>query len=292
MGAASQRPLLRGGPHPALPVAGEPGSGGNDRTEQYGPVQLRPLYLSHRLASQPRRSPTLTVGNPYPKETRIYILPSQNNPLYRTYLEHTTSDSGPGETRKVKFMFEYDPYLIFKLPVAVGDITVDDSNRNYARAIPKSSAHMPNRARFASFIEDPFDPHRHAKDLLGGAEVEVVTGRKTRFEEFHGAGDRDTGRRDYGGGQAAGVLRQVILIFEVERNGKLVEEYKTLPLNSQGAFTFNLAEIKDKLAYVQGYYISPAGSAIVIVIDCRCKFNSTSKRGRRLRTRACTDAAR
>ena len=81
-------------------------------------------------------------------------------------------------------MFEYDPELLFALPEPVGHQTVDDRNRQLGEEIAKRYRVRPNRARFASFIENPFDPHRRVKEFLGGAEAEVVTGRKTQFEKF------------------------------------------------------------------------------------------------------------
>jgi len=217
-------------------------------------------FISATGSPASREITNLTVGNPYDKATRIYILPNQTNPLYRTYLEHVTVTLEPGETRKVKIMFEYDPELIFKLPVAVGDITINDSNRNKGEEILKEYKPIPNHARFASFIEDPNDPHRHAKDVLGGAEVEVVTGRKTQFDDF-----RVLEKTLIGGSVVTTDNKQrvtsgkVILILEIERDGKLMEDYITLSLNSQGSFTFNLAEVKGKLLYVQGYYIPSIG---------------------------------
>lgn len=216
-------------------------------------------FISASSSPASREITTLTVGNPYDEAARIYILPNQTNPLYRTYLEHVAVTLEPGETRKVKVMFEYDPELIFKLPVAVGDITVNDSNRGKGEEILRKYRTVPNRARFAAFIEDPHDPHRHSKEILGGAEVEVVTGRKTQFEFFNkretlivGAVMRVEDRQRVSSGQ-------VILILEVERDGQLSEEYKALSLTSQGAFTFNLAEIKGKVTRAQGYYVPAEG---------------------------------
>jgi M6 family metalloprotease-like protein len=216
-------------------------------------------FISATGSPASREITTLTVGNPYAKATRIYILPNQSNPFYRTYLEHVTVTLKPSETRKVKVMFEYDPELILRLPVAVGDLTIDDSNRNLGEGYTKKFRTAPNRARFASFIEDPNDPHRHAKDFLGGAEAEVVTGRKTDFEYFKRQEMAVTGAVMTVENKQRVTSGKVILIFEVERNGKLVEEYQTIPLNTQGTFSFNLAQIKAKLRSVQGYYVPGAG---------------------------------
>lgn len=224
-------------------------------------------FISATGSPASREITTLTVGNPYDKTTRIYILPNQSSPLYRTYLEHVTVTLEPGETRKVKVMFEFDPELIFKLPVAMEEYTIDDSNRYLAKEIVEKRRRIPNKARFVSFIEDPYDPHRHSKNVLGGAEVEIIAGRKTQFEYFekqkpsneeltfpklHGAVIRVEDKQRVTSGK-------VILIFEIERDGQLVKDYKTLPLSSEGTFASTFVSLEGKLAYVQCYYVPAAG---------------------------------
>ena len=110
------------------------------------------------------------VGNPYYIRTTIHIAAGQTNPLYRTYLEHTWLILDPGEMKKIKLMFEYvgkrskqDQYIV-------------DPDRKYKK--------LPNDIRFTSFIEDPNDYPRHALQTLGGAQIQVVTGKSTRFEKF------------------------------------------------------------------------------------------------------------
>ena len=186
----------------------------------------------------------------------------------------------PGAVCKVKVMLEYDPELLFKLPVAVGDLTINDSNRNKGEEIAKKYSLVSNHARFASFIEDPNDPHRHTKDILGGAEVEVVTGRKTQFEYFKRQERTLTGAVIAVDNKQRVISGKVILILEVELDGKSVEEYKTLSLNNQGAFTFNLVEIKEKITGMQGYYIPRAGFS-----DCYSN-RLTYRRARLKRTKS------
>jgi M6 family metalloprotease-like protein len=216
-------------------------------------------FISATSSPASREITTLTVGNPYPKAARIYILPNQNNALYRTYLEHTTVTLEPGETRKVKVMFEYDPQLIFNLPVSVGDRTIDDSNRNLAEEYLGKFRSVPNHARFASFIEDPFDPHRHPKDLLGGAEVEVVTGKRTQFDGFEMREGELSGAVIAVDDKQRVSSGKVILILEIDREGKIVEDYQTVRLDERGALHFNLDEYGAKVRSVQGYFVPGEG---------------------------------
>ena len=216
-------------------------------------------FISATASAASREITTVTVGNPYPKATRIYIIPNQTNPLYRTYLEHTTVYLDPGATCKLKLMFEYDPKVILSVPVSVGDQTVDDQNRGLGEEMIKEFQPRPNRARFAGFIEDPLDPQRDAPVFLGGAEVEVVTGRKTQFAEFAYDAPYVTGmvvtvddKQHVSGGH-------VIVILMLSDRHREWERCETVAVNSQGTFKYNLSEIKDRLLSVQGYYVPPAG---------------------------------
>jgi M6 family metalloprotease-like protein len=219
-------------------------------------------FISATGSPASREITTVTVGNPYPRTTRIFIIPHQTNPLYRTYIEHTTLTLEPGATRKVKLMFEHDPQLIFKLPVSVGNRTIDASNalnRYEAERYTKIFRSSPNHARFASFIEDPFDPHHHSKNFLAGADVQVVTGRKTQFEYFEIKEEVVSGAVRVVENKQRVTSGKVILIFEIDQDGKVVESYRTILLDSQGTFTFKLSEIKEEIKGVQCYYVPGAG---------------------------------
>lgn len=124
--------------------------------------------------STPTREITyVDVGNPYPIATRVFLWPGQSNPLYRTYLEHTWLWLNPGETRKVLMMFEYAPDNM--------------NNKIYPAYQVKNYSEMqrfPNDVSVACQIEDPNVIPRHKVDILGGMQVQVVTGKSTKFEKF------------------------------------------------------------------------------------------------------------
>jgi len=216
-------------------------------------------FISKTASSASREISHLTIGNPYPLPTRIYIFPNQTNPLYRTYLEHTSVCLNPGETRKVKVMFEYDPQLIFRIPVSVGDRTIDDSNRYLGEKIASDFRRKPNHARFAGFIENPFDPHRHVKEFFGGTEMEIVTGKKTSFEYFYKDGSIVGGAVVTEDNKQRLSSGKVIIIFRMTDGKKVYEDYKTVPLSSQGDFAYKAEDLKDKLLTVQGYYLPTEG---------------------------------
>jgi len=109
------------------------------------------------------------VGNPYSIRTTIHITAAQTNPLYRTYVQHTWLVLDPGEYRKIKIMFEY-----------VGN----RSHNNFPKDQEKEYLKLPNDVRFTAFIEDPRDSPRHSLQTLGGAQIQVVTGKSTKFEKL------------------------------------------------------------------------------------------------------------
>lgn len=127
-----------------------------------------------------REETMVQVGNPYDKETLVWIIGEQTNPLFRTYVETTWLWLHPGETRNVRVMVEYavDPK---------SDRLPDDVRWVNRRSIEKLSR-TPNRLGLHAYAENPHDNPRHALELLGGAGILVTTGRATEFEQFSNDG--------------------------------------------------------------------------------------------------------
>ncbi len=123
-----------------------------------------------------REETAVEVGNPYDEATRVWIIGEQTNPLFRTYVETTWLWLEPGETRSVGVMMEYalDPK---------SDRVPDDVRHVDRRRIEKLSL-TPNNLGLHASAEDPHDSPRHALELLGGAGIQVTTGRATEFESF------------------------------------------------------------------------------------------------------------
>ena len=129
-------------------------------------------FISATSSPGTRERTSVEVGNPYSEATRVFLVSGQTNPLYRTYLEHTWLWLEPGETRQVPVMFEYtiDPK----------QDQIDPEIRQYLQEYGR----RPNDVGLVAFVEDPQDKPRHQKWILGGGQVQVVTGRATQFEEF------------------------------------------------------------------------------------------------------------
>lgn len=183
-------------------------------------------FFSGSMSPPSRETCTFTVGNPYPVRTHLTLQVRQTNPLYRTYLERRNLTLDPGETRRVRAMFEYiiDP-----------DVPLRDKR---LRNLVAELGGRPNHVALYSLIEDRRDPEVHTDKWLGGAEVRVRTGVVTRFEQFELRGRTASGfvvrARDgkpVRGGEVIVVLRH---------SGKRREDYAWAKLKG-GRFTVDLA---------------------------------------------------
>jgi M6 family metalloprotease-like protein len=123
-----------------------------------------------------REETVVQVGNPYDQATRVWIIGEQTNPLFRTYVETTWVWLEPGETRDVRVMLEYalDPKSD-RLPDDVGDVAKREIEHLSMR---------PNDLGLLAYAEHPDDDPRHRLELLGGAQIQVTTGRATEIVEL------------------------------------------------------------------------------------------------------------
>lgn len=126
------------------------------------------------------------VGNPYDEATRVWIIGEQTNPLFRTYLQTSWLWLKPGETRNVQVMLEYalDPK---------SDRIPDDVTQADRHQVEKLSR-VPNTLGLHAYAENPKDNPRHALELIGGAGIQVTTGRATKFDAFGNDGSVVVGR--------------------------------------------------------------------------------------------------
>jgi hypothetical protein len=132
-------------------------------------------FISATGSPSIRRETAVEVGNPYDKPTRVWIIGQQTNIIYRTYVDTTWLLLEPGETRQVRVMVEYalDP----KADGIPSDV------RRYGDELG-DFLRRPNDLGLHTYAENPDDDPRHALELLGGADVQVVTGRDTTFLRF------------------------------------------------------------------------------------------------------------
>jgi hypothetical protein len=66
--------------------------------------------------------------------------------------------------------------------------TIPDDVRPFASQIDKLQR-IANDMGLHTYIESPDDKPRHALELLGGAQVQVATGKRTRFDRFDNEGN-------------------------------------------------------------------------------------------------------
>ena len=66
--------------------------------------------------------------------------------------------------------------------------TVPDDVRDFKPQIEKLQR-LPNDVGLHTYAEIPEDDPRHALELLGGAQVQVATGRRSRFDRFENEGN-------------------------------------------------------------------------------------------------------
>jgi hypothetical protein len=124
-----------------------------------------------------REETVVEVGNPYGEATRVWIVGEQSNPLYRTYVENRWLWLAPGEIRQVAVMMEYalDP----KADRIPEDVRLGLAGRSVERL-----TRVPNDLGLHAYAENPDDNPRHTLELLGGADIQVTTGRATEFSKF------------------------------------------------------------------------------------------------------------
>ncbi len=134
-------------------------------------------FITATSSASTREETAVEVGNPYGRPTRVWIVGQQSNPLYRTYVEHRWLWLEPGETRQVGVMMEYalDPK---------DDRIPEDVRLGLAGRSVEKLARVPNGMGVHAYAENPDDDPRHTLELLGGADIQVTTGRATEFSQF------------------------------------------------------------------------------------------------------------
>jgi M6 family metalloprotease-like protein len=156
-----------------IPLYQTPGSPSvAEMTELNNSAQSNYDRFISATASPPSREITeVTVGNPYNLPTRVYFTVGNTNPLYRTYISNKWLWLNPKETRKITTMFEFAPDHM----KGTAYLSHPDKLEGY---IP-----VPNNVNFTSFIQDPRFLPKHIWNLFSGSQIQVVTGRATRFIE-------------------------------------------------------------------------------------------------------------
>ena len=193
----------------------------------------------------------ITVGNPYARPTRFFIGAGQTNPLYRTYLQHWWLRLQPGETTKVRVMFEFAP------DAEQSDPEIQKFREKYLR--------VPNFVNVIGLIEDPGDPRLHGPWLVTGVSAEVATGKSTRFEDV-----KQDGRLVLGRVATTDEIPVPSGSVVLTRRGKNAEDLgsEITPIEQGGAFH---AVMKEGWFSLECYYTGAAGYA-----DCEMLLNGPS----------------
>jgi M6 family metalloprotease-like protein len=121
-------------------------------------------FISASASPSSRGMTAIKLTNPYSRRTRVSVLAQQSTPWYRTYLEHQWVWLEPGEERSVGVMYES----------LVGDPAFDLS--------PEMVWKRPSRCSLVGLVENTLDPVHHCPEVMGGAEVQLASGRATRIE--------------------------------------------------------------------------------------------------------------
>jgi M6 family metalloprotease-like protein len=198
--------------------------------------------ISRESSPASREMTAVEVINPFKQPTRVFIRVQQTNPLYRTFIEHTSLMLEPGEKRKVAVMFEF------------ANDTSGGPDVNKDQYIK-----VPNNVGITAFIEDPRFKPPHTAEPLGGAQVKVLTGRSTNFNNFDNNQVYFHGEVVTSNDNVPVPDGKVILTISLG-NGKTEEMGLDL---SSGKFS---AQISHDWQSVRAYYVPIAGYA-----DCNSK---------------------
>lgn len=221
-------------------------------------------YSSNSLpASSPteRTIATVKVGNPYDRPATAYLVASQNNQFYRTYLSNRWVLLKPKEVREITVMMEsrldwdedqqeFMPFMSAAEARTLAKLTKQD----WAKLIRR-----PNAVSVTAYMPDPTMRHMHSIRLLGGAQMQVRSGRRVQILQFTAQGNQASGFVATLNTEKPIPAGTVIVIYKNENASRTA--YLTLPVknglfrtqpNSQGGgFQHNFAQ-------AQAYFV-PTG---------------------------------
>ncbi|HKQ21176.1 MAG TPA: hypothetical protein VJS91_03975, partial [Nitrososphaeraceae archaeon] len=183
---------------------------------------------------------SIKITNPYSKPARFYITATQNNPLYRTYLEHTYLTLEAGQSADVGIMFEYVVTMDKKIDTGLNP----NSIKEYAK--------VANNINLIGWIDNPMDPEYHSPLITGGAQIQVVTGKRTEIKDLKTKGGVVTGnviRTD----TSKPVSRGKVIVTQWTKKGKkLAEVNSDTVLLKKGIFRTKLMA---GISAVEAYFI-------------------------------------
>lgn len=124
-------------------------------------------FISSDASPAVRGMTTVDVHNPYDRETRFWVVPSQSSEYFRTYVGHQWLKVAAGTTRSIEVMYES----------LVGDPAYASTAGELRQRVYK----VPNVVALVGLAENPHEKPHNA-EVVGGATIQVVAGRGTRFD--------------------------------------------------------------------------------------------------------------
>ncbi|EWZ34056.1 uncharacterized protein FOBCDRAFT_277547 [Fusarium oxysporum Fo47] len=235
-------------------------------------------FISASSSPATREITFLEVRNPFEERTQVMVQASQTNPLYRTYVEHTTAWLEPWESVNIKVMHEFDPANLLKCPVSLGKgngsiipAHGDPSKSNEVGRVTEKYSRVPNRASFVGYIIDPRNKKERpiGINLFSGVQHEVVTGRKTKFESFYVNQERGQPSRFYGrvvedtATQPQCVAGGNVIVEFMKEEGADIRarSYATVKVDWEGRFVaqYKEDESRIKAESARAYYVPTSG---------------------------------
>ncbi len=218
-------------------------------------------YITSQLDSASpteRTLSTVNVGNPYDKPTTVYLLPSQTNPFYRTYLSNRWIRLKPKEVRSVTVMMEsrldwdeeHQQFVPFMTGAELRDMTLTKQQTLSLGRFIKA----PNQVIISAYMPDPTTEHMHVIRLIGGAQVQARSGRKVTILGFEARGNQASGRVVTSGRHMPVKSGQVIITYSNEDKRAYLTLpvvdglFSTLPNIQGGGFQSNFKQ-------AQAYYV-------------------------------------
>lgn len=156
-------------------------------------------FLSGSASPFSREIVELEVGNPYPDQiARVFVIPSQSNPHYRTYLEHTWLYLKPAEVRKVKMMVERIDYQDLPMDYMPYKKLLDQTILPNIQGNNVSELRVKNPINKVGILalvsEGVIDVHHQVHQnliRLGGVDAIIASGKKTEFQFLEHSKDQN-----------------------------------------------------------------------------------------------------
>jgi hypothetical protein len=184
---------------------------------------------SNLAAASPteRTMATVKVGNPHDKPTIAYLVLSQSNPFYRTYLSNRWIRLEPKEVRDVTVMMEsrldWDDEQERFVPLMSAGEYRDLTLSKKIASVDRYIGH-PNQVAIAAYMPNPTTDHMHVIQLLGGAQLQARSGRKVQILGFLAKGNLVAGR-----------VATTGVPFQMVKGGQVIVTYST-PSDSERAY--------------------------------------------------------